>query len=173
MAAEGTVFSDHLSEKIKNVNVLILGDYKPDVCLCQLKNLKEYLIGEGLHNTHLTLDFPNNEEVPKQTRAAYNFTKSVWYIEQWAHVLLFIFSSEGNNKSVIREWGIMMACKDKRNNSVALLSENEETLEKLEIGITGGEIQMHNLSFDTFTNETKLHENALKACTNKIYANFF
>jgi hypothetical protein len=154
--------SDFLQERKRKLKILVLGAYRPNSILKRLERMQQCLINRKFESTKLVKDFPDKKRYDKDSDI--HFTKkSRQLMENWAHLLIFVFFLEGENLGVGNELDYMC---------LKIPMTIQHSLVLLESGIDIGSqvrgtiklAQNQKLSFEYFQSDTELCTLALGHC---------
>lgn len=158
-----------LSERKKRVKILLLGPYRPKRVLKRLENLRDCLVRRGFSSTKLVKDFPDRRCLHKDDDV--HFTrKSRWCMRSWAHVLVFVFFSEGANLGVGNELSYLcLKLGGITSHSVVLIEKG------LNVGsqIRGTVKIDSKLSYEVFIGDNELCDLAFGHCTKTLHNLFY
>jgi nucleoside 2-deoxyribosyltransferase len=90
------LYSKRLISRKANLDILILGSYKPHNSIADLEKLKDILIEKGMKKAHLAIDFMQ-QRTQELTEAEYNYVNSFNQIKSCDFELFVLYGNRDNS----------------------------------------------------------------------------
>ena len=163
---------NRLQERKAKLKILILGAYRPKNVLKRLECLRDCLIRRKFDSARLVKDFPDTKRFDEDDDI--HFTKkSRWFMNHWAHLLIFVFFSKGENLGVGNELSYTcLKLPIKTSYSAVLLEASLDVGSQIRGTVKLG-AKNQKLSYENFQNDKELCDLSFGHCRKVIDQLFY
>ena len=145
--------ADEFRQNKQKLRILILGAYRPESASKKLETLRNCLIKRGFKSTKLAKDFPETTFYSQDMDEHFTI-KSRKLINEWAHVLVFVFLKNADNQGVASE--ITYTCLQLQDKQSLCAVFFEDKFANFSTQIKGSIKITKQISYEIFRNEREL-----------------